>query len=94
MGRPDELLLLLRKVSREAHDPFRTHPNSPVRDFDVLEHFGDGELFLLALRGFVGVGGERGDVDQPGNAVIGSCRRDNASPVGVAHKDGWATDPP
>jgi hypothetical protein len=70
-------LLLLREVSREAHDAFRTHPDAPVCDFDVLEHVGHGELLLLALRSFVGIGSKRGDVDEPSDAVIGSCGRDS-----------------
>jgi len=94
MGRPDNLLLLLREVSREAHDAFRTHPDAPVCDFDIVENVGDGELLLLALRSFVGVGGKRGDVDEPSDAVIGSCGRDDTSTVGVADEDGWAADPP
>jgi hypothetical protein len=48
---------------------------------------------LLALRRLPGVRGKRGDVDQPGDAVIRSCGRDDASAVGVANKDGWAADP-
>jgi hypothetical protein len=93
MGRPDNLLPLLREVSREAQGAFRTHPDAPVGDFDVFEHVGDGELLLLALRSFVGVGRKRGDVHEPGNAVIGSCGRNDASTVRVADEDGWAADP-
>ena len=94
MGCPDNLLLLLRQVSREALDAFRTHPDAPVSDFDVLKNVGGGELLLLALRRFVGVRGERGDVDKPDDPVIGSCSRDDSSTVGVADEDGWAADPP
>jgi hypothetical protein len=54
----------------------------------------DGELVLLALRRHGLVWGERGDVDQPGHPVIGSCGGDDASAVGVADEDGRAADPP
>src|ERR1700692_2930203 len=36
VGRPDNLLLLLREVSREAHDALWTHLDAPVCDFDDL----------------------------------------------------------
>src|SRR6058998_1353159 len=54
---PDELLLLLRQVAREALDTVRQHPETPVRDFDVGESVGDGEFRLLALRCLVRVRG-------------------------------------
>jgi len=60
----------------------------------VGEDVGDGELFLLALGGLGLVGGEGGDVDEPGDAVVGSCGGDDASAVGVADEDGGAADPP
>ena len=72
LGRPDELLLLLGQVSREAVDAVREQPDAPVRDLDVGEHVGGRELVLLALRRLVLVRGECGDVDEPGNAVVGS----------------------
>ena len=40
-------------ASSEARYAFRTHPDAPVCNFDVVEHVGDGELLLLALRSFV-----------------------------------------
>ena len=85
---------MLRKVSREAHDAFRTHPDAPVRDLNVFEDVGNGELLLLALRSFAGVGGKGSDIDEPGDTVIGSCGRDDTSTVGVADQNGWAVDPP
>src|ERR1700676_440224 len=36
VGRPEELLLFLREVSRETRDAFRTHPEAPLAWFDVL----------------------------------------------------------
>src|SRR5713101_3693178 len=56
VGGPNNLLLFFREISSEARYAFRTHPDAPVRNFDILEHVGDGELLLLALRSFVGVG--------------------------------------
>ena len=53
-----------------------------------------GNLFLLALRRLGLVRGERGDVDEPGDAVVGSRGGDDASAVGVADEDGGAADPP
>jgi hypothetical protein len=52
------------------------------------------ELFLLALRHLVLVWGERGDVDQPGNAFVGSRGGDDGSAVRVANEDGRDVDPP
>ena len=40
------------------------------------------------------VRGECGDVDQPGNTVIGSCGCDDGSAVRVADEDGRAADRP
>jgi len=65
----------------------------PVRYLDVLENVGNREALLLALRGFVRVWGKRRDVDESGDAVIGSCGRNDASAVRVADEDGWAADP-
>src|SRR6266568_2054872 len=94
MDRPDELLLLLGQVSREVLRAVRTHPDTSVRNFDVREDFRLGELVLLALRRFVVVGGEGGDVDQAGDAVVGSRRGDDGSAVGVADEDRRARDAP
>src|ERR1700681_3167571 len=94
VGGPNNLLLFLREISCEARYAFRTHPDAPVRDLNVFEDVGNGELLLLALRSFVGVGGKRSDIDEPGDAVIGSCGRDDTSTVGVADQNGWAADPP
>jgi len=93
MRGPYKFLLFFREVSREAHDAFRTHPDAAVRNFDILEHIGEGEFLLLALRGFVGVRGKCGDVDKPNDTVIGSCGRDHASTIGVANQDGRVADP-
>ena len=75
MGGPNNLLLFFREVSSEARYAFRTHPHAPVRDLNVFEDVGNGELLLLALRSFVGVGGKGSDIDEPGDTVIGSCGR-------------------
>ena len=93
VGGPDELLLCLGQVSGEAADAVRAQPDASVGDLDVGEDVRDRELVLLALRGLVGVRGQRGDVDQPGDAVVGARRRDDRSAVGVADEDGRAADP-
>ena len=81
LGRPDDLLLLLGQVSREALDPVRAQPNAPLHDLDVREYVCGGELFLQALRRLIFVRGECGDVDQPGNAVVGPRGCDDGSTV-------------
>src|SRR3989442_6656670 len=83
MDRPDELLLLLGQVSREVLRAVRTHPDTSVRNFDVREDFRLGELVLLALRRFVVVGGEGGDVDQASRTS--SPRRKSSRKIGRAH---------
>src|SRR5882672_9657504 len=45
-------------------------PDTSVRDFDVGEDVRFGEVRLLCLRCLVGVRSKRGDIDQPGNAVV------------------------
>jgi hypothetical protein len=42
-------LLLLREISREADNTFRTHPEASLCQLDVLEYVGHRELLLLAL---------------------------------------------
>jgi hypothetical protein len=51
VGRPDQFLFFFREISCEALDALGTHPDAPVRYLDVLEHVGNRELLLLALRG-------------------------------------------
>src|SRR5271170_8187400 len=94
MGGIDNLLLLFGQVSSKARDAIWTHPDAPVCDFDAFKHVGGGELRLLALRSFIGIGAKRGDVDESSNPVIGSCGRDDTSTVRVTDEDGWAFDPP
>ena len=94
VGRPDKLLLFLREVSRETRDAFRLHPEASFSYFDVFEDIGGWVRFLLALRCFIGVGGESGDVDESDDPVIGPRGRNHASAIGVADKDSWAADPP
>src|ERR1700758_3508168 len=93
LGRPNELLLLLRKVSAEILRALRTQPDTSIRDFDVGENVGPRELGLLRLRRFIGVRSERADINQPDNAVVGSGAGDDASAVGVADQDYRAADP-
>src|SRR5882724_9114128 len=79
-----------RSPAKQATPPGRIQ--TPVRDFDVREDVCSGELILLALRRLALVRGEGGDVDQPGDAVIGSRGRDQGSTVRVADEDGRIAD--
>src|SRR6201998_1524325 len=93
LGRPNELLLLLRKVSTEILRAVRTQPDTSIHDFDVGEDVGLREVGLLRLRRFIGVWSERADVNQPDNTIVGSGTGDDASAVGVADEDNGAADP-
>src|SRR5882724_3839950 len=81
LGRPNELLLLLRKVSAEILRALRTQPDTSIYDFDVGEDIGPREVGLLRLRRFIGVWSERADVNQPDNTIVGSGTGDDASAV-------------
>src|SRR5271169_7064813 len=52
------------------------------------------ELLLQALRRLALIRGEGGDVDQPGDAVVGARGRDDGPAVRVAHENGRAADAP
>src|SRR6266478_3030586 len=93
LGRPNKLLLLLRKVSAEILRAFRTQPDTSIHDFDVGEDVGLREVGLLRLRRFISVRSERADVNQSNNAIVDSGAGDDASAVGVADEDNGATDP-
>src|SRR5215470_9884056 len=92
LGRPNELLLLLRKVSAEILRAFGTQPDASIHDFDVGEDLGPRKLGLLRLRRFIGIRSERADVYEPGNAIVYSRASDDASAIGVADEDNGATD--
>src|SRR5262249_21291016 len=87
LGRPFELLLLLRKVSTEVLRALGTQPDTPIHDFDMGEDFGFRKFGLLRLRRFIGVRSERAGVNQPGNSIVDSGAGDDASPIGVADED-------
>src|SRR6266446_857321 len=93
LGRPNELLLLLRKVAAEILCALRTQPDTSVDDFYVGKNVGLRELGLLRLRRFIGVRCERGDVNQPGNTIVSSGAGNDASAVGVADEDNGAAHP-
>src|SRR5258705_13543546 len=84
LGRPNELLLLLRKISAEILRTLRTQPDTSIHDFDVGDDLLLRELELLGLRGFIRVRSERADINQPDNAIVGSGAGDHPSAVGVA----------
>jgi hypothetical protein len=79
VSRPYDLLLLLRKVTGEMRNAFREHPDASVGNFDVAEDW-CGVLVELALHGFISIGSDRGDVNQPDNAIIGSSSGDDGPP--------------
>src|SRR5258708_37421741 len=72
LSRPNELLLLLRKVSAEILRALGTEPDTSIHDFDVGEDVRLREVRLLGLRCLIGVRSERADVDQPRNAIVDS----------------------
>jgi hypothetical protein len=75
-------------------DAARLQPDPAIGDLDVREDVGDGKLLLQALRGFVGIGCERRDVDQGVDPVIRARVRDQGATVRVADKDHRTADPP
>ena len=93
LRRPNELLLLLRKVSAEILQALRPQPDTSIHDFYVGEDVGPREFGLLRLRRFIGVRSERADVNQPDNAIVGSGARDDTPAVGVADEDNGTADP-
>src|SRR5271169_3498170 len=52
------------------------------------------ELLLQALRRLALIRGEGGNIDQPGDAVVGARGRDDGAAVRVADENGRAADPP
>src|SRR5947209_18998919 len=88
--RPNELLLLLRKVSAEKLRTLGTQPDTSIHDFDVGEDVGLREVGLLRLRRLISVRSERADVNQPDNAIVDSGAGDNSAAIGVADEDNRA----
>src|SRR5882724_13204577 len=70
LSRPNELLLLFRKVAAEILCALRTQPDTSIHDLYLGEDFGPRELGLLRLRRFIGVRSERADINQPDNAIV------------------------
>src|SRR5258708_6000135 len=93
VGGPNDLLLLLRKVAGEVLNTFREHPDPSVGNFDVAEDW-CGVLVELALHRFASIGSDRGDVNQPHNAIIGPGSGDDSPAIRVADKDGRAAHTP
>ena len=48
----------------------------------------------MRVGGLIGVRCKGGDVDQPGNAIVGSGAGDDASAIRVADQNGWTADAP
>src|SRR6476660_5792586 len=93
LGRPNELLVLLREVAAEILCALRTQPDTSVDDFYVGKNVGLRELGLLRLRRFIGVRCERGDVNRPGNTIVSSGAGNDTSAVGVADENNGAAHP-
>jgi len=81
--RQDELLLRFREVAAEVWDARGLEPHAAVSDVHVLEDGCAGEFVLLFLRRLVLVWGERGDVHQSADAVVGARFGDQGPTVGV-----------
>ena len=64
LSRPNEFLLLLRKVSAKILRALRTEPDASIHDFNMREDVGFRELGLLCLGRFIGVRSERADVNR------------------------------
>ena len=92
LRRPNELLLLFRKVSAKKLCALPTQPDSTIREFYLREGVCSREIGLLRLRTLVGVWRKRTDVNQARNAIVGSCAGDDGSAVGVADKDNRIAD--
>ena len=88
LGRPNQLLVLLGQVACEGIHAFRKQPDTSVGDFDVREDVCLREVGRLRLGRLIGVRCKCGDVDQPGDAIVGSGARDDASAIRVADKNG------
>src|SRR5260221_13565097 len=91
LSRPNELLLLLRKVAAEILSALRTQPDTSINDLYLEEDFGPRELGLLRLSRFIGVRCERGAANKPGDTLVGSSAGNVNSTVGVTAYDNGLT---
>src|SRR5690242_15144837 len=91
MGGPDELLLLLGKVSAEKLSPVRKHPGEPVRDLDARKDI-RGIFVELVLYSLANIRGDRSDVDKAGNAIIDARGRNGGAAVGVPDEENGAAN--
>jgi len=94
LGRPNHLLVLLGQVACEGIHAFRKQPEASVRDLDVREDVCLRELGWLRVRHFIGVRRKCGEINQPGNAIVGSGAGDDASAVRMSHKNSRTTHSP
>ena len=93
LGRPNKFLFLLWQISREACDATWLQPEATICDFDVAEDVCARKIILLALRRLVGIRRERADVDQSGNALVGSRGCNDCSAIRMTNENGRATNP-
>src|SRR5271155_4133455 len=91
MGGPNELLLLLGKVSAEKLSPVRKHPGVPVHDLHPRKDI-RGMLVELVLYRLADIRGNCSNVDEAGHAIIDARGRNGSSSVGMAHEDDGTAD--
>src|SRR5215472_9134432 len=94
LDRPNELLFLVGQVACEGIDAFLKQPDTSIRDLDVRQDVCLRELGRLRVGHLIGVRCKCGDVDQSGNAIVGSGAGDDASAIRVADENGWTADSP
>src|SRR5262249_29337582 len=58
---PNDLLLLLGKVTGETTDAVWKYPDASIGYFNTFEYSGGRETLQLAVHGFIGVGRDSGD---------------------------------
>jgi hypothetical protein len=79
-GSPNEFLVFLTQVSSKVLDAVWFHPGATVCDFDAGKNIRDRELILQALRCFVYVWCECGNVDEPRDLGVCSSVRVRVPP--------------
>src|SRR5580704_10290679 len=94
LRRPNELLLLLRKVSAEKLCALPTQPDTTIHDFYLRKDVCRREIGLLRLPTLVRVWSERTDINQASNPIVGPGAGDDGSAVRVADKDDRAAHSP
>ena len=79
LGRPNQLLVLLGQIACEGIHAFRKQPETSIGDFYVREDVGLRELRRLRVGRLVSVRCKCGEIDQTGNAIVGSGAGDDGA---------------